>query len=133
MSNSIRLSPKHGVNPSVMLCFYCGEAKGVALPGMLKGDREAPRQGVWDQEPCGTCKRWMEQGVICIEVDEAKTTDEKNPWRSGGWAVIKDEAVQRLPLDAKVKASMLKRRVAFLTSELWDLLGFPRENINAQD
>jgi hypothetical protein len=41
MKDSIRLSEKHGVNPSLMLCFYCGEASGVALLGRLKGDQDS--------------------------------------------------------------------------------------------
>lgn len=43
MSNSIRLSPKHGLNPSISVCFFCGEDKNeIILPGKLEGDAEAP-------------------------------------------------------------------------------------------
>lgn len=38
MSKSIKLSPKHGVNPSVTHCECCGKEIGVALFGRLKGD-----------------------------------------------------------------------------------------------
>ena len=55
MERGIRLSEKHGVNPSVMLCFLCGESYGVALLGKHKDehshDAEAPREGVYEMEP----------------------------------------------------------------------------------
>ena len=31
----IKLSPKHGLNPSMDLCFWCGEPKGVILCGHM--------------------------------------------------------------------------------------------------
>ena len=44
MKDGIRLSPKHGVNPAVPLCFLCGQAKNeIVLAGRLPGDVEAPR------------------------------------------------------------------------------------------
>ena len=42
MSKGIKLSPKHGVNPSMDLCFWCGQPKGLILCGRMhekKGDR----------------------------------------------------------------------------------------------
>ena len=39
---SIRLSEKHGLNPTLGVCFFCGEETGeIGLLGKLKGDREA--------------------------------------------------------------------------------------------
>ena len=52
MSNSIKISPKYGVNPSLINCFFCGESKGIALMGKLKNDAEAPKECVMDYEPC---------------------------------------------------------------------------------
>jgi hypothetical protein len=47
MKGDIKLSPQHGVNPSIGVCFYCGEDSGeIILPGRLKGDVEAPRRAV---------------------------------------------------------------------------------------
>ena len=123
---SIRLSEKHGVNPTMPRCFYCQEAKNmVMLVGRLPGDREAPKDAVWDMEPCDTCKDLMQAGVICISVDEGKTKDPKNPWRTGGWIVIKDDAIQRIFTGAVVR-QVLEQRVAFLPDEVWDAVGFPR-------
>lgn len=126
---SIKLSPQHGVNPSLSTCFYCGGDKNeLILPGRLKGDVEAPRKAVRNMEPCDQCKHFMERGVILIEVDEAKTTDRNNPYRAGGWCVIKDEAIARIITDAAMREQILKSRVAFLPTEVWDAIGIQRGN-----
>lgn len=64
----IMLSKEHGVNPSMMVCFWCGEEKGIALLGKLKGDAEAPRKAVYDYDPCEKCLEKQKQGVMLVEV-----------------------------------------------------------------
>lgn len=62
MSKRIKLSEKYGVNPTIPVCFWCGESKNeIALLGRLgdarKGeDIEAPKNMVLDYEPCDKCK-----------------------------------------------------------------------------
>lgn len=127
MSGSIRLSEKHGVNPSVLVCFLCGGDAGVALLGRLKDDAEAPSR-VCDREPCRECKSYMERGVILISVDESKTTDPQNPYRTGGWVVMKDVAIRRA-FESPMREDILKARVAFLADDAWDQLGLPRGEV----
>lgn len=56
MGKSIKISKKYGVNPTIPVCFFCGEQKNeVALLGHIgdyrKGeDIEAPRYAVLDYE-----------------------------------------------------------------------------------
>lgn len=57
MSNAgIKLSPKHGLNPTIPVCFWCGEERNeVALLGHIGDGRkhedfEAPRHMVIDYE-----------------------------------------------------------------------------------
>jgi hypothetical protein len=70
----------------------------------------------------------MEQGVILISVDEKKSGgDMQNPWRTGGWCVVKDDAIKRMGMDPKLEEDTLKKRVAFIQDEAWNLLGLPRE------
>ena len=62
--DSILLSPKHGVNPTIPVCFWCGREKNeVALMGYLKGrggeDIAAPMHMVIDYEPCDECRQNM--------------------------------------------------------------------------
>jgi hypothetical protein len=124
----LRLSEQHGVNPSVEQCFVCMKDVGVVLFGQMKGDAEAPRKVCLgpDSEPCDECKGHMEMGIILISVDESKTTDEKNPWRSGGWVVVKEDMIRRMFNPPELVEQVLKKRVAFMPDEAWDMIGLPR-------
>jgi len=124
-SDHIRLDPKYGVNPSLLQCFVCGEDVGVALMGRLKGGAEAPHRVCIDQEPCEKCKDHMKQGVILISVDESRSEDMKNPHRTGGWCVVRDEALDFIQPD-ELREDILKRRVAFIEDAAWDEIGLPR-------
>jgi hypothetical protein len=78
MSRGIKLSPKHGVNPSISVCFWCGKQKNaIVLLGKLKGDAKAPKEAVFDYEPCDECREGMSRGVSIIEAvqtrEESKT------------------------------------------------------------
>lgn len=69
MSKNIRLSEKHGVNPSITVCPICGKETGIALLGKLKGDKEAPRKIIGDI--CDKCKaRVADNKCFVISVDE---------------------------------------------------------------
>lgn len=123
----IRLSAKHGINPSLEQCFVCGEAKGVVLFGRLPQDQEAPKQVCLDQEPCPKCKGYMAQGVILISVREPKDPEEhKNPYRTGGWCVVREDMIRRVFTGPAVE-QVLRKRVAFMPDAAWDLIGLPRE------
>lgn len=71
MSDGIKISKKHGVNPTMAICAWCGEHKGeIALLGELPGDVKAPREAIVDYEPCDKCKEQWTKGVVYIEVSE---------------------------------------------------------------
>lgn len=126
MSNSIRLSEKHGVNPAIPICFYCNEAKNeIILAGYLRGDAEAPRAAVWNMEPCDKCEEWMKQGIILVSTREGETGD--NPYRTGGWAVVRDEAIESMINPPELVTSILRARFAFVPDDAWEALGLPRE------
>lgn len=76
----IRISKKHGLNPSITHCEICGKEIGIALLGYIKGDKEAPRniyQGI-----CDDCKNVIDQGgVMIIEVRDGERGP--NPYRTG--------------------------------------------------
>lgn len=83
MSESIILSKKHGVNPSVLHCECCGKEYGVGLFGHLKGDAEAPRDIAMGF--CDQCKGVIDQGgVMIVEVADGEgKKNPKNPYRTG--------------------------------------------------
>lgn len=102
--DSIKLSEKHGVNPSLLQCFFCGESKGIALMGRLPNDEQAPHQCVMDYEPCDKCIENMNLGVTLIEVSTTppdqrppvKTKDGQEVYPLGRWCVLTVEAVERM-------------------------------------
>lgn len=112
MSKGIMLSPKHGVNPSMDLCFWCGQPKGILLCGRMhekKGDRtdvEAPKGMVTSLEPCDHCKESFKLGVQIVEVIDdgskfqnnlafaIKAEDGKVKWPTGRFVVMRAESIK---------------------------------------
>lgn len=76
----ITLSPKHGVNPSLLRCICCGKDYGVAMLGKLKGDAEAPKELF--QGLCNDCQGVVDKGgALFIEVKDGESGN--NPERTG--------------------------------------------------
>lgn len=65
MNDSIRLSKKHGVNPSLLRCFVCGKEFGIAMLGELPNDEEAPK-AIIDGEMCDNCKKKIKDGYVAM-------------------------------------------------------------------
>lgn len=100
--DEIPLSDKYGVNPTIPLCFFCGEPRNeVALLGRLPGDAQAPQHCLIDYHACESCKERFEGGVLFVECAEAPQADRQPPFPSaegwvyptGRWCVISPEAV----------------------------------------
>jgi hypothetical protein len=128
MSRSIRLSDAHGVNPAIPLCFFCNKPKNeIILAGRLPGDREALRNAVWNKEPCDECAGYMKQGIICISTRDGEGGD--NPYRTGAWIVLREEAMRRFVQPEALAEEIARRRVAFIPDEVWNALGLPRGEV----
>lgn len=112
MSKGIEISPKHGVNATIPVCFFCGKDKhmiamlgrvrerdphtGRAVPG---SDLEVPMRMVLDYEPCDECAMKFKQGVLMIGV--TKTSPDGRPainghYPTGSHCVMKAEAFNRV-------------------------------------
>lgn len=119
MSKGIELSPKHGVNATIPVCFWCGKEKnmiamlgrvrerdphtGRAVPG---SDLKVPMQTVLDYEPCDECANQFSQGVLMIGV--TKHAPDKRPainghYPTGSHCVMKAEAFNRIFNDGEEK------------------------------
>lgn len=96
------------------------------LPGLLTGDTQAPMRAVWDYEPCEECKGHMTRGIILISVDESKSDDKNNPYRTGGWCVVSDDAIKRVFTAGPSLDAALKKRCCFLPDDVWSLLKLPK-------
>ena len=133
MSN-IKLSPKHGVNPCVPTCFWCGKDKNeVALLGRLLDDAKAPHNAVMDYEPCDDCKAGMAQGITLVEATDKPYRDHppmrENPpaYPTGCWVVVTEDAMRRWLKPSEMLDDVLKQRRALLDPVTWDAIGLPRE------
>jgi hypothetical protein len=90
---SITLSPKHGVNPSILHCECCGKEYGIGLAGKLKGDAEAPKDVMYGF--CDDCQKVINaEGLMIIEVRDGETG--KNPYRTGRLIGITKDAKERM-------------------------------------
>lgn len=105
MSKGIKLSPKHGLNPTIPICFFCGKEKHeVAILGKIgkKGeDLQAPMRMILDYQPCDDCKEKMKNGIALIGVNPKPLQNgqppiQKDLYPTGTWCVLKEEAVERI-------------------------------------
>lgn len=105
--SDIRLSPKYGLNPTIPVCFWCGESKNeVAMLGRLgnakKGeDFEAPKYSVVDFEPCDKCKEQWGLGFPVIEAtkepnDLCKKEIQPGIYPTGRMFVLKNDVAERV-------------------------------------
>lgn len=132
----VKLSPKHGLNPSMMQCFFCGETYAIALPGLIRrkgvydSDIEAPHKAVWSMDPCDNCKSLMAKGVILISIRNGEKPpphgEVPNPYRTGGWCVVAEAFIKRVFGDQATTAALSKRWL-FIDDAAWDLIGLPRD------
>lgn len=101
MSKGIKLSPKHELNPTQVICVFCGETKELAILGKLKGDAKAPPKVITDYTPCPECKKKMDQGTTLMEVTQTEPTDKRPPiragiWLTGRWCVMKPDVAKEI-------------------------------------
>ena len=84
MSKGIKISPKHGLNPTIPVCFWCGKQKNeIALMGRMEGDIEAPKNMVLDYVPCEECQNHMAMGVAVLEASDHPNTEGQPPMQKG--------------------------------------------------
>ena len=84
MSKGIKISPKHGLNPTIPVCFWCGKQKNeIALMGRMENDIEAPKNMVLDYVPCEECQSHMAMGVAVLEASDHPNTEGQPPMQKG--------------------------------------------------
>jgi len=105
---NIKISPKHGLNPSILQCVLCGRETGVGLLGKLPSDEQAPRH-MPDRSPCDDCADAMKQGGVLLV--EATKDDEGRTVLTGRSWVITDEAAARI-FNVKARAAYIEQGLA---------------------
>lgn len=124
MKMVIRLSQKHGVNPMIPTCFFCGKPKNeIVLLGRLKGDAEAPMYGrvAGDYQPCDECKAAFAQGVAFFEMGknpmfENQVPMQENVYPTGRVCVVKTEAAEKM-FQGEMLESVMKAKKVFISQE----------------
>lgn len=112
MSKPLPLSPKHGVNPSLLICFFCGEDTGkIVLLGKLPSDAEAPRKIVLDKTPCSKCQEKFSSGITFFESTSSSFND-----TTGRYFILSEEATRKLVLPPSLE-KILTRREALIDPE----------------
>lgn len=130
MKGPIKLHPKHGLNPTVLVCFWCNADVGVALLGASCKD-EAPRQMVGDYHPCKKCVKDRSKGIVAIEV-RSKTNRDTQPEitegliPTGRWCVLSEDGVRHLLKDP---TTALKERGMYLDQQVFALLVPKKEDV----
>ena len=82
--SGIKISPKHGLNPTIPVCFWCGKQKNeIALMGRMTDDIEAPKNMVLDYVPCEECQSHMAMGVAVLEASDHPNTEGQPPMQKG--------------------------------------------------
>jgi len=132
-------------------CFFCQKEDKILLDRTLRDS--LPRDcGVIDLDPCTECAGYMKQGILLISVrvgemeavakdqesykesyDRASTYERKrlrpfipNPYRTGGWCVVKEDAVKRFVQPSETLTEILRCRWSFVDDQTWEKLGLPR-------
>ena len=124
-------------------CFFCGKDDKIVINMRLNPTAaagvDAAHRKVLNMSPCPECAEYMKQGVILITIDDAKSDKDwsvpppelygearnrwmPNPYRTGGFFVVKDEAIKRLPQPKMVEWA-LKHRWIFIEHEMAKMLG----------
>lgn len=116
-------------------CYFCGEPGDILLNRHITGGhrtkqfiKEADGKVV-DMRPCSKCKEFMKQGIILITIDDAKSEKDwdkqsmPNPYRTGGWFVVKDEAIREVVSPPDMADWAIKHRWMFIEHQAAEMLG----------
>lgn len=114
------ISKKHGLNPSIGVCFWCSNPDGKVLLLGANGGKEAPRYTCTGYEPCDECKEKFSLGILLFEASafpvidgqpSAKKDEELYP--TGRFMVVKEEVIPLLfRPEEMVKQILLHRKAA---------------------
>jgi len=103
-------------------CYLCGETKEILLDTRLRN--KLPHSACYDKEPCTKCKDYMKQGIIIISVRDGEFGD--NPYRTGGWWVVKEQVIIDIIHDEEPRNNILKERVLFMGDKVCDNIGLKK-------
>lgn len=101
--SKLQISPKWGLNPTVRICWWCGEDNGVALLGrMNESDDEAPERSVVDYDACPKCEAHQTSGILIVETSPDPVAGQPEgfflpgttDYPTGRWAVVSPRFIE---------------------------------------
>jgi hypothetical protein len=113
-------------------CYFCNEDSDILLNRRLNHKSKFIQEAhgkIVSMDPCAKCAALMKQGIILITIDDKKSDSgwahEKlpNPYRTGGWFVIRDEAIQRMIRQPELFLWAQKHRFMFIEHEAAERMG----------
>ena len=142
------MSQQPSLEVALTKCYYCGEGDRIVLnirlhPGFAYQVKQMHGK-VIDTAPCSKCEEWMKQGIILITIDDKKSGDgwskpdlveykergitktyrpPPNPYRTGGFFVITEDAMNRLVHGDEIKSFAVLHRFMFIEHEAAEKLG----------
>lgn len=131
MSASLKMHPEHGLNATVIVCFWCGEPTGEIEFIGNRTHEKAPEQTCHDYIPCPDCQAQMARGFTFVEVVDMPLVDNQDEiipgfYPTGRMAVTTIEfAKANLTDETLEKLGGVNRAV--IDSGLWNRLGLPTE------
>jgi hypothetical protein len=127
-------------------CFFCGADDRILIARnnltKTRNDINRAHGACIDLDPCTTCRDWMRQGIILIGIDPARSDPDwnrfplPNPYRTGGFAVVREEAVVRIIKEGPARDFALRHRWTFIeeaAARALGLWGAAAQDTSAQD
>jgi hypothetical protein len=120
-------------------CFFCGQDSDILLHKNMR-DISHLHGKVTSMQPCAQCERFMEKGIILIGIEDDKSesgwshppshlTDKQrqqwipNPYRSGAFVVVKDDALEEIITPAELFQWAKKHRWMFIEHSALERMG----------
>lgn len=72
---------------------------------------------------CDKCHGYMQQGIILVSTRDGETG--QNPYRTGGFWVVKEAAIRRIVHPPELMEAICQKRMAFLENKVCTALGLP--------
>ena len=118
MPKSIPISHKHGLNPSLEICFWCGQDTGaILLYGRLSNDSKAPYHSFSSYQLCPKCEAIFSAGILVVEVTESPNFTGQKPLQknsrdfpTGRLVVVSRESIPRMFRPRHRRANPFRRQ-----------------------
>lgn len=129
------MNNNNNLGVAIPTCFFCGRDKNEiimnnTLTPFHKRKVEEDHGKYIDFQPCSECAEYMKQGIILVSIRDGEKS--KNPYRTGNYAVVKEEAIKNWIEDKDLAKRICQVRFCFIEDTTWDKIGLPKGEQNEQ-